>query len=87
VPDTTASEAEVATGKLEKCRLSGVEEIPAELFKKEGKNCVLGIHEIIKLIWNKELLHQWEDLIVVPIHKKGDITDCSNYRGMSFLST
>jgi hypothetical protein len=40
------------------------------------------------VIWNKEeLLHQWKELIVVPIHKKGDKTDCSNYRGISLLST
>jgi hypothetical protein len=40
------------------------------------------------LIWNKEELpHQWKESIVVPIHKKGDTTDCSNYRGISLLST
>jgi hypothetical protein len=40
------------------------------------------------LIWKKEELpHQWKESIVVPIHKKGDETECSNYRGMSLLAT
>jgi hypothetical protein len=45
------------------------------------------IHKLIMLICNKELPHQWKESIVVPIHKKGDKTDCSNYRGISLLST
>jgi hypothetical protein len=40
------------------------------------------------LIWNKEELpHQWKESIVVPNHKKGHKTDCSNYQGTSWLST
>jgi hypothetical protein len=46
------------------------------------------IHKLIKLICNKEELpHQWKESIVVPVHKKCDKTDCSNYRGTSLLST
>jgi hypothetical protein len=41
------------------------------------------MHKLIMLIWNKEELHdQWKKSIVVPIHKKGDKTDCSNVTGL-----
>ena len=46
------------------------------------------IHKLINSIWDKEELPQeWKELIIVPIYEKADTTYCSNYRGLSLLST
>jgi hypothetical protein len=71
---------------LKRCKFPGADQIPAELIQAGGA-LHSEIHKLIKLIWNKEELpHQWKESIVT-IHKKGDITDCSNYRGISLQST
>jgi hypothetical protein len=88
VPEPSSPEVEVAIGKLKRYKSPGVDQIPAELIQVGGRTLRSEIHKLIKLIWNKEELpHQWKESIVKPIHKKGDKTDCSNYRGISLLST
>jgi hypothetical protein len=88
LPEPSASEVEVAVGKLKRYRSPGVDQIPAELIQAGGETLRSEIHKLIKLIWKKEELpHQWKESIMVPVHKTGDITGCSNYRGTSLLST
>ena len=39
-------------------------------------------------IWNKkEMPAEWKKSVNVNIFKKGDKTDCNNYRGISLLPT
>ena len=33
------------------------------------------------------LPEQWKESIIVPIYKKGEKTNCNNYRGLSLLLT
>jgi hypothetical protein len=46
------------------------------------------IHKFITSVWNKEELpEEWNESIIVPIYKKDNEIDFSNYRGISILST
>jgi hypothetical protein len=88
VPEPSAFEVELAIEELKSHKSPGIDQIPAELIKTGEKTIRPVIHKLINSIWNKEeLLEEWNESIIVPIHKKGDKTDCSNYRGISLLST
>jgi hypothetical protein len=61
--------------------MPGTDQIPAERIQAGGNKLYSEIHKLINSIWNKEELpQQWKQSITVPIYKKGDKTDCSNYR-------
>ena len=78
---------EMTTEKLKRHKSPGIAQIPAELIKARGRTICSEIHKLINSIWNKEELpEEWKESIV-PIYNKGDKTDCSKYKGLSFLST
>ena len=78
VPDPSASEVELAIDKLKGHKSPGIDQIPVELIKVVGRTLCLEIHKLITSIWEKEKLpEEWKESIIVPIHKKGDKTDCS----------
>ena len=88
VPEPSALEVELAIEKLKSHKSPDIDQIPAELIKAGGSTIRCVILKLIIAIWNKEELPgEWKETIIVPIHKKGDKTDCNNYRGISLLLT
>jgi hypothetical protein len=88
VPEPSLVEVEIAIGKLKSYKCLDTDQIPAELIKAGGETLYSEMHKLICSMWNKEELpQQWKESIIIPIHKKGDTTDCNNYRGISLLST
>jgi len=88
VPETSASDVEVAIDKLKSHKLPGIDQILAELIKAGGRTICFEIHKLITSIRKKEKLpEEWKESIIVPIHRKGDKTDYNNYRGISLLPT
>jgi len=88
VPESSATEDKLAIDKLKSHISPGIFQTPAELIKAGGRTICLEIHKLITPFWKKEKLpEEWKESITVPIHKKGDKTDCNNYRGISLLPT
>jgi hypothetical protein len=87
VPDPSRLKVEIALAKLKKYKSPGSDKIPAELIQAGSEILLSEIHKLISSVSNKEELpDQFKEPIIVPIHKKGDKTDCNNYRGILLLS-
>ena len=79
---------EMVVEKLKRYKSPGTDQIPAEAIQARSSTMLSEILKLINSVWNKkELPEQWKVTIIVPVDKKLDKTDCSNYQGMSLLST
>jgi hypothetical protein len=88
VPGLSHLKVEIAIAKFKKYKSPGSDQIPAELIQAGCKILQCVIHKLINSVWNKEELpDQWKESIIISVHRKGDKTDCNNYRGISLLST
>jgi hypothetical protein len=85
VSESSVLDFEMAVYKLKRHKSPGIDQIPAECIKAGGRTICYEFNKLINSIWNTNELP--EESIIVPIYKKGDKVDCSNYSGISVLSS
>jgi hypothetical protein len=75
-------EGEIAIAKLGKYKSPGNDQIPAELIQAGGEMLLSVIHKLILYGIRKNCLISGRSLLFYQFTKKGDKTDCNNYRGI-----
>ena len=68
-------------------KASGGDGIPVELFQILKDNAVKALHSICQQIWKSQQWPQdWKMSVFIPIPKKGNAIECSNYHTIAFIS-
>ena len=66
---------------------SGDDEIPDELFQILKDDAVKVLHSIYQQIWKTQQWPQdWKSSVFIPVPKKGNAKECSNYCTFALIS-
>ena len=85
--DISVTEVSRAISKLKNNKSAGIDEIPAELLKHGGLPLHQELTSLCNLIWSREEVPEdWRKGIIVPLPKKGALSNCNNWRGITLLS-
>ena len=77
----------VALESITMNKASGGHRIPVELFQILKDDAVKVLHSICQQIWKTQQWPQdWKRSIFIPIPKKGNAKECSNYRTIALIS-
>ena len=84
-PDILACEVKWALGSITKNK--GGDGIPVELFQILKENAVKVLHSICQQIWKtQQWPRDWKRSVFIPIPKKGNVKECSNYCTIALIS-
>ena len=84
--DISKYEIEEGLRALVNNKASGLEFIPAELFKTGGHAMDDELTKIANIVWyTVKVPEEWNCGAIVKLRKKGNLCDCDNYRGIILL--
>ena len=85
-PDILECEVKWALGSITPNKANG-DVILAELFQILKDDAVKVLHSICQQIWKTQQWPQdWKRSVFIPIPKKGNAKECSNYHTMALIS-
>ena len=68
-------------------KVAGPDGIPAEALKADVNTSIEMLYSLFEEIWGKEEIPaEWKEGYLIKIPKKGDLSGCDNYRGITLLS-
>ena len=86
-PDNLECEVKRALGSITKNKDSGGDGIPVELIQILKDDAVKVLHSICQQIWKTQQWPQdWKKSVLIPIPKKGNAKECSNYCTFALIS-
>ena len=86
-PDILECEVKGALGIITMNKASGGDGIPVELFQILKDDAVKVLHSICQPIWKPQQWPQeWKRSVFIPIPKKGNPKECSNYCTIALIS-
>ena len=86
-PDILECEVKWALGSITMNKASRGDEIPVELFQILKYDAVKVLHSICQQIWKTQQWPQvWKRSVFIPVPKKGNAKECSNYRTIALIS-
>ena len=86
-PDILECEVKWALGSITMNKASGSDGIPVELFQILKDDDVKVLHSVCQQIWKIQQWPQdWKRSVFIPIPKKGNAKECSNYRTIALIS-
>ena len=76
-----------ALGSITTNKAGGGDGIPTELFQILKDDAMKVLHSICQQIWKTQQWPQdWKNSVFIPIPKKGNAKECSNYRATALIS-
>ena len=86
-PDSLECKGKYALGSITTNKASRGDGIPAELFQILKDDAVKVLHSICQQIWKtQQWPEDWKRSVFIPIPKKGNAKECSNYRTIALFS-